>query len=606
MTIANWIRHQSTDTGAGNLTLTPVVGFAQFANKFGTGSANQFRYSIRHIGTDEREFGIGYMSDATTLVRVSVIESTNSDNLVDFSGGQKEIVCSAGAEDIIIKPSNLTRGDILYFDGSNVTKLDIGTEGQVLNVLNDSGELIPQWDYTVESDIIDLDKYSQSQVDTLLAGKSDTGHTHSAADIVSGTFADARIAQSNVTQHEGALTVAQSQVTGLVAALNTKAEDFLDLSDTPSSFSGQNYKTVRVNSGGSGVEFTEDSRPNTDQSGSVGQNTARYERVSARFGQFVGTSDNAGAISTATTTRTAAGSPTGLMAGNQVRQGSGAATHYMYSGNSFKAVACIGNVYASGSGNALLSNGGGGSSVFGSAFTYGAGNAEVKSTNFGNFTAVYAYASGANHIWTNNAPGGFLAGYSRGIGGTVTVTAYGAGSFTNVRPESGGSTGQNVTVTNNGAGGFIAGHVVRTSSGTSSMYITNAAGGGFIQGKVNNGTMQAGAIGALVQGYTQNATMIGSGRGSTATGWAFNNNITASGDGSMAIGASTAGAITATNTNSFQFGTGTNTTANSLQVGTGIRLQNSAGTRNGDIWLANNYVYIRSNGTTCKVVNATL
>lgn len=38
-------------------------------------------------------------------------------------------------------------------------------------------------------------------------------HTHDASAITSGTFANARIAQSNVTQHQGALTIAESQIT---------------------------------------------------------------------------------------------------------------------------------------------------------------------------------------------------------------------------------------------------------------------------------------------------------------------------------------------------------------------------------------------------------
>lgn len=40
-------------------------------------------------------------------------------------------------------------------------------------------------------------------------------HTHDTAGIVSGTFADARIAESNVTQHEAALSIGVSQITGL-------------------------------------------------------------------------------------------------------------------------------------------------------------------------------------------------------------------------------------------------------------------------------------------------------------------------------------------------------------------------------------------------------
>lgn len=43
-------------------------------------------------------------------------------------------------------------------------------------------------------------------------------HTHAAADVNSGTFADARIAQSNVTQHQAALALGAGQITtGLLA-----------------------------------------------------------------------------------------------------------------------------------------------------------------------------------------------------------------------------------------------------------------------------------------------------------------------------------------------------------------------------------------------------
>lgn len=46
------------------------------------------------------------------------------------------------------------------------------------------------------------------------AGIAAAGHVHSAADITSGTFANARIAQSNVTQHQASLSIDWSQLTG--------------------------------------------------------------------------------------------------------------------------------------------------------------------------------------------------------------------------------------------------------------------------------------------------------------------------------------------------------------------------------------------------------
>lgn len=64
------------------------------------------------------------------------------------------------------------------------------------------------------------------------AGIAAVGHTHAAADVTTGTFADARIAQSNVTQHQAALAITESQVTDLGAyLLNITGEPLGDLSD---------------------------------------------------------------------------------------------------------------------------------------------------------------------------------------------------------------------------------------------------------------------------------------------------------------------------------------------------------------------------------------
>ena len=54
-----------------------------------------------------------------------------------------------------------------------------------------------------------------SLIQTQINGKAATVHTHATTDITSGTFADARIAESNVTQHEAALSVTESQVSDL-------------------------------------------------------------------------------------------------------------------------------------------------------------------------------------------------------------------------------------------------------------------------------------------------------------------------------------------------------------------------------------------------------
>lgn len=65
-----------------------------------------------------------------------------------------------------------------------------------------------------------------------LGGLAASSHTHAAADIVSGAFADARVAQSNVTQHQAALSITESQISDLGAYLtDITAEPLSDLSD---------------------------------------------------------------------------------------------------------------------------------------------------------------------------------------------------------------------------------------------------------------------------------------------------------------------------------------------------------------------------------------
>jgi hypothetical protein len=51
-----------------------------------------------------------------------------------------------------------------------------------------------------------------SALQTQLNGKAATAHTHAAGDVVSGTFADARISQSSVTQHQAQFSLGPTQV----------------------------------------------------------------------------------------------------------------------------------------------------------------------------------------------------------------------------------------------------------------------------------------------------------------------------------------------------------------------------------------------------------
>lgn len=89
---ANLVHETSTSTGTGNLTVAAVNGKQRLSTAFSTGApTNVFDYFILNRDAAEYERGTGHMSDANTLVRDTVIESTNANAAVNFSAGAKDI-----------------------------------------------------------------------------------------------------------------------------------------------------------------------------------------------------------------------------------------------------------------------------------------------------------------------------------------------------------------------------------------------------------------------------------------------------------------------------------------------------------------------------------
>jgi hypothetical protein len=91
---ANLIHETSTTTGTGNLTVAAVNGKVRFSDStygFGTGGSDVFWYFISNQSAAEWEIGTGSMSDANTLVRDTILFSSNSDNAVSFSAGTKDV-----------------------------------------------------------------------------------------------------------------------------------------------------------------------------------------------------------------------------------------------------------------------------------------------------------------------------------------------------------------------------------------------------------------------------------------------------------------------------------------------------------------------------------
>jgi len=97
LVINDRVKETSTTTGTGPFTLDGAqTGFDTFAA--GIGGSNTTYYAIFNQGTSEWEVGLGTLdAGATTLTRTTVLTSSNSDTVVTFTGGTKDVFCTLPA-----------------------------------------------------------------------------------------------------------------------------------------------------------------------------------------------------------------------------------------------------------------------------------------------------------------------------------------------------------------------------------------------------------------------------------------------------------------------------------------------------------------------------
>jgi hypothetical protein len=104
--LADRVQETTTTTGTGTVTLAGAVsGYQSFA---AVGNGNTTYYTIAAQTGTEWEVGIGtYTSSGTTLSRTTVLSSSNSGSLVNFSAGTKNVFVDYPA------------GKAVYLDSSN-------------------------------------------------------------------------------------------------------------------------------------------------------------------------------------------------------------------------------------------------------------------------------------------------------------------------------------------------------------------------------------------------------------------------------------------------------------------------------------------------------
>ena len=98
LVINDRVKETSTTTGTGTFSLAGAeTGYESFVA--GIGTTNTTYYAIELNSAGEWEVGIGTVTDATpdTLSRDTIISSSNSDSLVNFSAGTKTVFCTLPA-----------------------------------------------------------------------------------------------------------------------------------------------------------------------------------------------------------------------------------------------------------------------------------------------------------------------------------------------------------------------------------------------------------------------------------------------------------------------------------------------------------------------------
>ena len=97
LVINDRVKETSTSIGTGTFTLAGAqTGFDTFA--LGIGGSNTTYYAIFNQGTTEWEVGLGTLdAGGTVLTRTTVITSSNSDSVVTFTSGTKDVFCTLPA-----------------------------------------------------------------------------------------------------------------------------------------------------------------------------------------------------------------------------------------------------------------------------------------------------------------------------------------------------------------------------------------------------------------------------------------------------------------------------------------------------------------------------
>jgi hypothetical protein len=272
--LADLVKDTTTTTGTGSYTLSgaAATGYQDFLARIG--NANQCCYCVRN-GADT-EVGIGTLTDGTTLSRDMILESSNSDEAVNWPAGTKDIYVTLSAKLAVFLSTPLAgAGDAgklvkvaaggLLFDlaaqgaggGVDADKLD-GKHFVDINPMTAVGDMIIGGTAGAATRLAvgAAGTYPRSNGTTRVASAVDGG------DIGSGTVPSARLPTA-ATGAQGAVTKAtKAQMEGETAdrypdATSVKyhpgtAKDWISLNGTGTISINGSYNVASITDAGTG------------------------------------------------------------------------------------------------------------------------------------------------------------------------------------------------------------------------------------------------------------------------------------------------------------------------------------------------------------------
>jgi len=97
--IMDRVYETSTTTGTGNFTLAgEVAKYVEFSAVYAVSVSAKFPYTIENQSANEWEVGIGYLGGVDTLVRETVVNSSNAGAKVNFSAGTKKVISALNSQ----------------------------------------------------------------------------------------------------------------------------------------------------------------------------------------------------------------------------------------------------------------------------------------------------------------------------------------------------------------------------------------------------------------------------------------------------------------------------------------------------------------------------